>query len=60
MPSYYQVINGVRYDRELLESSDRLTTGAGDGRISVDDGALCPPPLELYLTANCDSTPTVG
>jgi len=38
MPSYYQVINGVRYDRELLESADRLTTGAGDGRISVDDG----------------------
>jgi hypothetical protein len=32
------VINGVRYDRELLETADGLTTGRGDGRISIDDG----------------------
>ena len=35
--SYYKVINGVRYDREMLEIADKTTAGQGDGRISVED-----------------------
>lgn len=35
--SYYKIIRGVRYDRELLDIADKLVTGAGDGRISKDD-----------------------
>lgn len=35
--SYYKTINGVQYDREMLEIADKATAGKGDGRISVDD-----------------------
>lgn len=35
--SYYKVIDGKKYDREMLEIADRATQGKGDGRISVDD-----------------------
>jgi len=35
--SYYKQIDGVKYDRGLLELADSLTKGAGDGRISKDD-----------------------
>jgi hypothetical protein len=35
--SYYKVINGVQYDREMLAIADKATEGKGDGRISVDD-----------------------
>lgn len=35
--SYYQVIEGERYDRSLLLLSDNLVKGQGDGRISEDD-----------------------
>ena len=34
---YYKQIKGVKYDRELLETAESLTTGQGDGRISKDD-----------------------
>lgn len=37
MASYYKTIDGVKYDRELLELADKLTKGQGDGRLSVDD-----------------------
>jgi len=37
MSSYYKTIDGVKYDRELLELADKLTEGQGDGRLSVDD-----------------------
>ena len=35
--SYYGVINGVRYDRGLLETAESLVEGSGDGRISFED-----------------------
>lgn len=35
--SYYTVIKGKKYDRRMLELADGLTSGRGDGRISVND-----------------------
>jgi len=35
--SYYKTIDGNKYDGELLELADSLTSGAGDGRISMAD-----------------------
>jgi len=35
--SYYKTIDGIRYDRSLLELAERLTAGRGDGRISQED-----------------------
>ena len=35
--SYYRVIAGKRYDRELLEAADERVKGKGDGRISEND-----------------------
>lgn len=35
--SYYKVIDGLRYDRKILEEADRRIAGQGDGRISLDD-----------------------
>jgi len=35
--SYYKTIDGVRYDRQLLERAEVLTDGRGDGRISLAD-----------------------
>ena len=35
--SYYQVIEGERYDRSLLLLADNLVKGQGDGRISEED-----------------------
>ena len=31
--------DGVKYEKELLELADELTSGRGDGRISKDDMA---------------------
>ncbi|PHN06035.1 hypothetical protein [Flavilitoribacter nigricans] len=39
MPSYY-IINGQRYDRQLLETAQQLTEGRGDGRISRQDAEI--------------------
>ncbi|HAP68241.1 MAG TPA: hypothetical protein DCR04_00715 [Flavobacteriales bacterium] len=36
---YYKTIDGNKYDGELLELADKLTAGAGDGRLSKDDAA---------------------
>ncbi len=41
--SYYRVIDGLRYDRKILEEADRRVTGQGDGRISVDDAEMLLP-----------------
>ena len=30
--SYYKVIDGVKYDRAMLEFCDEAVAGAGDGR----------------------------
>lgn len=35
--SYYKTIEGVKYDKALLEKAESLTKGAGDGRISLED-----------------------
>ncbi|HMO40797.1 MAG TPA: hypothetical protein PKC76_05825 [Saprospiraceae bacterium] len=35
--SYYQIIDGVRYDRQLLEDAMTFKSGQGDGRISEAD-----------------------
>jgi hypothetical protein len=35
--SYYKSINGVNYDKGLLDRADALTDGRGDGRISEKD-----------------------
>ena len=35
--SYYKKIQGVRYERALLESAEERIKGQGDGRISDQD-----------------------
>ena len=35
----YKQIDGVQYEKELLDLADNLTAGAGDGRISMDDAS---------------------
>lgn len=35
--SYYKTIDGNKYDGELIELADKLTSGAGDGRLSRAD-----------------------
>lgn len=37
MASYYKEIDGKKYDREILELAEKLTSGAGDGRLSKAD-----------------------
>lgn len=52
--SYYQIINGIRYDRSLLQLAEELTSGRGDGRFSFED-------VQQLLQATQDSklvTPT--
>lgn len=38
--SYYKTIDGVKYDKGLIEAADKATEGAGDGRISVADAKI--------------------
>lgn len=38
--AYYKEIGGKKYDGELIDLADKLTKGAGDGRISNDDAKL--------------------
>lgn len=35
--SYYLVIRGKKYDRRMVELAEGLTSGRGDGRISIND-----------------------
>ena len=37
MASYYKTIDGVKYDKSLLEAADEAVAGRGDGRISKGD-----------------------
>lgn len=37
MASYYKVIDGKKYERELLDLAQELTQGRGDGRLSKGD-----------------------
>lgn len=41
--SYYKIIDGLRYDRKILEEADRRIAGQGDGRISMDDAEILLP-----------------
>lgn len=36
---YYKTIDGKKYDGELIELADSLTSGGGDGRISKEDAS---------------------
>ncbi|WP_299205106.1 hypothetical protein [Brumimicrobium sp.] len=36
---YYKTIDGNKYDGELLELAEKLTSGAGDGRLSKEDAS---------------------
>ena len=33
----YKTINGVKYDKSLLEAAEKAIEGVGDGRVSFDD-----------------------
>lgn len=35
--SYYKTIEGKKYDGEVIDLAEKLTSGTGDGRISMDD-----------------------
>lgn len=35
--SYYKVIDGKKYDKQMLDIADESVAGVGDGRISVED-----------------------
>jgi hypothetical protein len=37
LKSYYQVIDGLRYDRKVLTEAESRVAGQGDGRISKED-----------------------
>lgn len=34
---YYKTIDGNKYDGEIIELAEKLTSGAGDGRLSKAD-----------------------
>ena len=36
---YYKTIEGKKYDGELIELAEKLTSGTGDGRLSKEDAA---------------------
>ncbi len=38
--SYYKIIDGEKYDKELLEAADKAIEGKGDNRISVEDAKM--------------------
>ena len=46
--SYYEIINGVKYDRSLLLKADNLVKGQGDGRISEED-------MKILITESADN-----
>jgi hypothetical protein len=35
--NYYKTINGVDYDKEILDIAEKSVKGQGDGRISLSD-----------------------
>jgi hypothetical protein len=36
-PSYYETIDGVKYDRSSLDAAREAVAGEGDGRVSIED-----------------------
>jgi hypothetical protein len=37
---YYEIINNVKYDKQLLDKARELIAGRGDGRISEEDAYI--------------------
>ncbi len=35
--SYYKTIDGKKYDAKIIELAEKLVSGSGDGRISMED-----------------------
>lgn len=46
---YYKIIDGKKYDGELIELANKLTAGGGDGRISMEDAKQL---LEAVMDGN--------
>ena len=38
--NYYKIIDGHKYDSEIIELADQAVAGRGDGRISLEDAKL--------------------
>ena len=38
--AYYKVIDGKKYDKELIEAAEEAVKGRGDGRISIADAKI--------------------
>ncbi len=47
--SYYRVIDGEKYDDELLKAAEEAVAGRGDGRISLEDAKVL---LEKVMDGN--------
>jgi len=47
--SYYRVIDGEKYDDELLKAAEEAVAGRGDGRISIEDAKAL---LEKVMDGN--------
>lgn len=47
--SYYKTIDGKKYDGEIIELAEKLTSGAGDGRLSKADAEQL---LEAVMDGN--------
>lgn len=47
--SYYKVIDGVKYDADLIAAAEKAVSGAGDGRISKKDAQVL---LDLVKDGN--------
>ena len=43
LSSYYKIIDGLKYDRRILNKAEELTRGRGDGRISLEDAKFLLP-----------------
>ena len=40
LSSYYETIQGLKYDRTALDAAREAVAGRGDGRVSLDDARL--------------------
>lgn len=55
--SYYQQINGFKYDRSLLLLAENLVKGQGDGRISEEDmKKIINSALDNQLITSCEKS----
>lgn len=59
LKSYYRIIDGLRYDRRLLEKAEELTSGRGDGRISQEDARFLLPLVSDFGDVSIEEERTV-